>query len=140
MPHIHPTDEAITQVIADSQTRDEPIRMINLLSFRDVAEYAPGDPLPGPSDEPTSGADAYGAYAAVAFPEVKAVGGSQFYMATADQTLIGPESEDWDVVVIIEYPSRGAFLEMVSKPSYQAAVYHRTAALADSRLIMTTGF
>jgi uncharacterized protein (DUF1330 family) len=51
--------------------------------------------------------------------------------------VIGPDSEQWDDAVLIEYPSREAFLEMLSQPEYQAAAPHRTAALEDSRLIMT---
>ena len=70
--------------------------------------------------------------------EVAAVGGSQFYAGVANQTVIGPEDETWDMVAIIEYPSRSAFLEMIAKPSYQACVFHRTAGLADTRIIMTT--
>jgi uncharacterized protein (DUF1330 family) len=74
----------------------------------------------------------------VAMAEVQNVGGSQFYAGIADMTVIGPESESWDLVAIVEYPNREAFLEMVSKPSYQACVFHRTAGLADTRIIMTT--
>ena len=36
-----------------------------------------------------------------------------------------------------ELTSRRAFVEMVSRADYQAVAMHRTAALADSRLIMT---
>jgi len=40
--------------------------------------------------------------------------------------------------VLMEYPSREAFIEMTSSAEYQAISHHRTAALADSRLIATT--
>lgn len=135
---IDPTADALARVQADAQgTDDGPIRMINLLRFRDVADY--GDrPDPAGESAPSTGAEAYRRYAAVAIAEVEAVGGSQFYYATVHQTVIG--DEEWDTVAIVEYPSRAAFLEMISKPSYQAGVYHRTAGLADTRLIMTTGF
>lgn len=139
MPYIDPTPEAITKVLADAEANDGPIRMINLLKFKDVADY--GDqPDPAGDAGPSTGAEAYGRYGAVALPLVATVGGSQFYSAAAHQTVIGPADEEWDMVAIIEYPNRAAFLEMVSKPEYQASVFHRTAGLADTRIIMTTGF
>ena len=136
MASIHPTSAQFEQVIADSVTNTGPIRMINLLKFREHADY--GD-LPDPAQSGTSsGADAYARYGEVAMAEVQKVGGSQFYAGIADMVVIGPESESWDLVAIVEYPNRAAFLEMMSKPSYQACVFHRTAGLADTRIIMTT--
>ena len=47
--------------------------------------------------------------------------------------------ETWDEVLLVEYPSRDAFVAMVQSPAYQAIVHHRSAALRDARLIVTTG-
>jgi uncharacterized protein (DUF1330 family) len=136
MASIDPTADQIEQIVADVGTKTGPIRMINLLKFREQADY--GD-LPDPAENGTStGAEAYARYGEVAMAEVQNVGGSQFYAGLADMTVIGPESESWDLVAIVEYPNRAAFLEMVSTPSYQACVFHRTAGLADTRIIMTT--
>lgn len=55
----------------------------------------------------------------------------------ARATLIGPGDERWDDAILVEYPSRRAFVEMVSKEAYRASAVHRSAALADSRLICT---
>jgi len=49
--------------------------------------------------------------------------------------LIGPGCEHWDKVFIAQYPNAAAFLEMVTSKDYQAIVYHRQAAVDDSRLI-----
>jgi len=49
--------------------------------------------------------------------------------------LIGPPDERWDHVFIAEYPSVGAFVEMIRDPAYREAVKHRQAAVEDSRLI-----
>jgi len=136
MASIDPTRAQIDQVIADSGSKTGPIRMINLLKFREVANY--GD-LPDPAEGGAStGVEAYARYAEVAMAEVQKVGGSQFYSGIADMTVIGPESESWDLVAIIEYPNRAAFLKMISSPDYQACAFHRTASLADTRIIMTT--
>ena len=40
--------------------------------------------------------------------------------------------------MLVRYPSTTAFLSMLADPEYQAATVHRSAALADSRLIGTT--
>ena len=136
MPSIDPTSAQLEDFAAKAGTVTGPIRMVNLLRFRDVADY--GD-APDPAENgPSTGAEAYGRYGAVAIREVEAVGGRQFEASNAHMTVIGPDTEDWDLVAIIEYPSPTAFLEMIAKPSYQAAVHHRTAGLADTRLIMTT--
>ena len=52
-------------------------------------------------------------------------------------SVIAPEGETWDEVLLVQYPFGQAFLNMVQMPDYQAATVHRTAALADSRLIAT---
>jgi uncharacterized protein (DUF1330 family) len=49
--------------------------------------------------------------------------------------LIGPEDERWDLVFIAEYPNPAAFAAMIRDPDYREAVKHRTAAVAESRLI-----
>ena len=49
--------------------------------------------------------------------------------------LIGPSEEKWDECFIAQYPSVGAFVQMVRDPIYREAVKHRQAAVLDSRLI-----
>jgi len=52
--------------------------------------------------------------------------------------VIGPSEESWDEAILVEYPSRSAFVSMVTNEAYQQISEHRTAALADSRLIATS--
>ncbi len=52
--------------------------------------------------------------------------------------LLGPTTERWDDALLVQYPSKQAFLRMIGDPDYQAITVHRTAALEDSRLIATT--
>jgi uncharacterized protein (DUF1330 family) len=49
--------------------------------------------------------------------------------------VIGPGTGEWDLVLFVQYPSRRAFLTMISDPAYLEIHHHRTAALADSRLV-----
>jgi uncharacterized protein (DUF1330 family) len=109
-----------------------PLVMINLLRYRARAQYPPGA-----GQEPCSGREAYQRYGAVALRKVASVGGRVVWMGRVAASVIAPEGEEWDDAVLVEYPSRAAFVAMIALPDYQAAVVHRTAALADSRLIAT---
>jgi uncharacterized protein (DUF1330 family) len=49
--------------------------------------------------------------------------------------VIGPPEERWDDVLLVRYPAFSVLQKLFANPQYQAAVFHRTAALEDSRLI-----
>jgi len=115
--------------------RDHPIEMLNLVRFRAKAVYPTGHDL---ADAGLSGAEAYRGYGAETAPIVARLGASIIWRGTFQTTLIGPQGEAWDEMFIARYPSAHAFLEMVTDPAYRAAVIHRQAAVADSRLIRTT--
>lgn len=112
---------------------ETPIVMINLLKYRERAEYPPGFDA-----EPCSGREAYGRYGAVAMEKLAVVGARIAWAGGVDGCVIAPSDESWDDVALVEYPSREAMLEMISMPDYQAATVHRTAGLENTRLIATT--
>ena len=70
-------------------------------------------------------------------PLIAGAGGRVLFAGRVSASVISPEGEEWDDAVLVEYPSRDAFLKMISSPEYQSAAPHRTAALLDSRLIAT---
>jgi uncharacterized protein (DUF1330 family) len=112
---------------------DRPVVMINLLRFRDRAQYR------SPRNaSPCSGSEAYARYAREAFRFVTAVGGHVIWRGSPKAVLLGPTTERWDDALLVQYPSKQAFLRMIGNPDYQAITAHRTAALEDSRLIATT--
>ena len=88
--------------------------------------------------EQGSGADAYRRYGETAVKMVEEQGGRVLWQGRADQILIGDPTEDWDSVVLVEYPSRKAFIEMVTKPKYEAAHEHREAGLERTVLVAMT--
>ena len=47
--------------------------------------------------------------------------------------LIGSEQR-WDLVLLVEYPSRAAFLGMIGSPEYQAIAHLRSEAITASEL------
>lgn len=123
--HIDPTRPQFDAF--KSLPRDSRIDMLNLVRLRDRAAYADG--------RAATGAEAYAAYGRESAPVFQRVGGTILWRGQPETLLIGPEDEAWDIAFIARYPSGAAFLEMVTDPAYQAAVHHRQAAVADSRLI-----
>jgi uncharacterized protein (DUF1330 family) len=75
------------------------------------------------------GADTYLRYGDAAIGMVEERGGRVLWSGRAEQVLIGDPAADWDVVVLVEYPSRAAFVEMVSSPEYLEAHADREAGL-----------
>jgi uncharacterized protein (DUF1330 family) len=109
-----------------------PIVMVNLLEFRERAEYEPSQPE---VREGISGVEAYQRYGAVAQKCVAEVGGSIVWAGQQAIVFIGRGEQDWDQIVCVRYPSRQAFLWMVFQPHYLAASIHRTAGLERTALL-----
>lgn len=130
MPSIEPTPEQLARLLAEAD--DGAIVMINLLRFRERSEYPAGFDA-----APCSGREAYQRYGMHVLPMLHGVGGKILWSGAAKLVVIGPDEERWDEAVLVQYPSRAAFIAMVTSEAYQKIVDHRTAALADSRLIAT---
>lgn len=111
----------------------QPFALINLLRYKDWADYAPGTVT-----QKCTGREAYERYTELSIPFIDKVGGVPMWRGHLAANLIGPESERWDEVLIMQYPDRRAFEEMLADPGYQATLFHRTAAVRDSRLFGAT--
>ena len=125
--------QQIAKMMSEAETKPGPIQMLNMVRFREIAEYREHE---APEGETPSGRKAYATYSSHAAQFVEAVGGAITWMSAESTVVIGPMDSSWDSVFAVRYPNRGAFVEMVTKPDYQAITHHRTAAVADSRLIM----
>lgn len=115
---------------------DKPIYMLNLLKFKDKAEYADG------RASELSGAEAYGIYAQEVVGHLAKVGGAPMFSAQVERLMLGEVEELWDTTAIAMYPSRKAMLEMIISPDYQASAVHREAGLAGQlniELVSPTG-
>ncbi len=123
--HIDPTREQFGAMMKLAD--DGLVHMLNLIRLRDAAAYDDG--------RKATGAEAYQAYGRESGPIFTRVGGRIVHSWDPKLTLIGPDDEQWDIAFIAEYPNAAAFGEMVKDPAYQAIVFHRQAAVADSRLI-----
>ena len=88
-----------------------------------------------PDGRKATGAEAYAAYGRESGPVFERLGGRIVWQGRFELMLIGPAEERWDHCFIAEYPSVGAFAEMIRDPVYREAVKHRQAAVEDSRLV-----
>lgn len=112
--------------------RDRPINMLNLLLYRDRAEYPEGHEHAGKG---WSGRRAYEEYGRTSGPIFRKLGGTIIWRGSFETMVTGPEGRRWDDGFIAQYPNAGAFFAMIKDPEYQLAVVNRTAALVDSRLV-----
>ncbi|MBV8927688.1 MAG: DUF1330 domain-containing protein [Mycobacteriaceae bacterium] len=96
-----PTSEQIASLAA--RPAGVPVVMVNLLQFR-----APG------------GAERYREYGEAVGPHLQRVGARMLYAGAAPSTVIGDgERPWWDAIIVVEYPSPAAFLDMVSTFFFQ---------------------
>ncbi|WP_422358007.1 DUF1330 domain-containing protein [Qipengyuania flava] len=112
--------------------RDEPIHMLNLLEYREQAEYPQGHEHAGKG---WSGRRAYEEYGKTSGPIFRRVGGTIVWRGSFQTMVTGPDAQRWHDGFVAQYPNAGAFFEMIKDPEYQQAVVNRTAALVDSRLM-----
>ena len=112
----------------------KPVIMLNLLKFKELADYQNECVNNRPSDGITAYYQRYFKYAKM---KIQEAGASIIYSGTVCTELIGYDVAYWDSINLIEYPSIDNFLNMVSTVEYQQLRIHRTASLEDSRLIVT---
>lgn len=108
-----PNEEAFAAF--SKRAGDGPVFMLNLLEFR-----------------PEGGAERYAEYGGAVAPLLARAGGKPIFAGTPSESLIGEGS--WDLMVLVSYPTRQAFLDMVSSPEYQAIEHLRTDAVVRSEL------
>lgn len=78
---------------------EEPFVMLNLLKFKK-----------------DGGREAYFQYIKESGPFVEGVGAKVLYFGIPKELLQG--AEDWDLLMLVQYPSRKAFLKMANNPDY----------------------
>lgn len=107
----------------------EPIQMLNLLKFKEVAAYQDDD------KQSLSGQDAYYLYVAGFRRVMEPKGSKVLFSGDARGFLIGEGEGEWDAVMLIEYPSTQVMLDMFRDEEYQKVQIHREAALEGQLLI-----
>lgn len=115
---VDPTGADLKAFLADDI--GSPVVMVNLLRFN-----------PG-------GRESYREYARK-FAETIAprYGVEVLYAGEGSTALVAEAGQAWDAVLVVRYPSRGAFSAMIADADYQQITALRTAALAQAVLQAT---
>jgi uncharacterized protein (DUF1330 family) len=106
-----------------------PLIMLNLLKFKEMAEYTDGREIG------ISGLEAYAIYGSFMKKRLEADGGRFIFSANTHLLVIGDGDLAWDAVGIVEYASLESFKEIVFSVEYQEMSLHREAGLEHQLLI-----
>ena len=99
---------------------DGPIWMVNLMKYREVAEYSDG------RESSLSGREADDEYAPV---EVLAeIGAEVVFFGDVDQQLLGDDTI-WDRIGVVRYPTRRSFIAMQSRSDFRDKHAHKEAGM-----------
>jgi uncharacterized protein (DUF1330 family) len=113
------------------QGPEGPIYMVNLLKFKEKAEYADG------RETDLTGYEAYQIYAKAVSKLLPVYGGRGFFAGNVTFLALGQVEELWDEIAIAIYPTRGDLLRMSSSKEWQEMSVHRAAGLAGQLNIET---
>ena len=102
---------------------DSPITMLNLLKFKDKAQYEDGRVTN------LTGKEAYSIYGQEVIVHLKKVGAKLIFQGRVSRLMLGEVEELWDSIALAKYPSRKAMLEMMMDSDYQKSEEHRSAGL-----------
>jgi uncharacterized protein (DUF1330 family) len=120
MSNVDPTGKDLKRFLDEDP--GGPVTMLNLLRFK-----------------PEGGRESYNKYAKAIVPFLEKVGGEVLYLGDTSTPLVQPDTgNDWDAVLLVTYPSRQAFSQMVADPEYQRITHLRTEALDAAVLQPTT--
>ena len=105
-----------------------PVTMLNLVKYRDRSLDGDG-----------SGRDAYQRYTQRAQDYVESRGGRVLWAGVVGEAALQDgltdDEVDWDWALLVYYPDRAAFLDMITSPEYLAANEHRTNGLSKHAIL-----
>jgi uncharacterized protein (DUF1330 family) len=122
-----PEPDQIKQLMEGPE--DTPVVMVNLLSFKDQADGG---------NEGMSGRESYMRYGENMRKFVESKGGRFIWTGRVDSMVIGESDADFQIVALVEYPNRKAFLEIASSTHVAEIGQDRKKGLAGQWLIATT--
>ncbi len=97
-----------------------PVVMLNLLRFK-----------------PDGGRERYMQYVEHFNRTAQPYGASTVYLGDGSTALVAEPGQSWDAVLLVQYPSRQAFTDMIRDPEYQKGTHLRTEALEEAVLQAT---
>ena len=82
--------------------------------------------------------DALNAYGEVSLKKAAQLGAEFLYSGVVDQVFLGQDADSCDVVNVVRWPSRTAWVRLWSDPEYVAARPYFEAGLENIRILATT--
>ena len=119
---VFPTDPSRLQAMMEKGP-DGPIFMVNLLKFKDRAEYDDGRPTD------LSGRDAYMIYGRAVAELLPKFDGRGIFAGDVTFLALGQVEELWDEVAIAMYPDRASMVRMSLSEEWREIAVHRSAGL-----------
>ncbi len=118
--------EQVERMVAEP-TRG-PFYMLNLIRFREFAEYRDG------RETNLTGREANAIYSPSDF--LSAIGAGIVFYAPVDNQIDGDDYL-WEEIALVEYPCPTAFFAMTSDPEFQARAIHKDAGV-EKTIVMVT--
>ena len=100
--------------------QDGPVWMINLMHYREAADYQDGQ------QSQISGREADDIYSPV--DVLAKIGAELVFVADVDQQLLGKDPR-WDRVAVVKYPTRKSFIDMQQREDFQEKHVHKDAGM-----------
>ena len=116
---IDPTGADLKRYLAEDP--GGPVVMLNLLRF-----------------QPDTGRAQYDEYVEHFRRTAAPYGAEVLYVGDGGAALVAEKGQEWDAVLLVRYPSRQSFSDMVRDPEYGTGTHLRTGALVEAVLQATT--
>lgn len=132
--YLQPTDQSVRETV-QRLPEEGGFVMLNLFRLRETPDFSEHPEL-----DDGSGASArqlLDRYIAEMDTFLNRYGIARIYLASGAACLIGPPGERWDVVQLVRYPSREAFISLSSDPELKSHVPLRAVSVEDSRVLPT---
>ncbi|MEM8621476.1 MAG: hypothetical protein AAGF73_17325 [Actinomycetota bacterium] len=127
MPRYGDVDKAYATKLATTPPEDDgPVWMVNLMRYREQADYEDG------RQTSRTGREADDEYAPVG--PLAAVGAKIVFVGDVADQFIG-QTPRWDRVAVVRYPTRRSFIEMQQRKDFQKQHEHKEAGMAETIVI-----
>ncbi len=112
----------------EASSDDGPVTMLNLVKYRDRSLDGAG-----------TGREAYQRYTQRAQHHVESRGGRVLWAGVVGEAALQEgmtdDEVDWDWALLVYYPNRAAFVDMVTNSDYLAANEHRMSGLSKHAIL-----
>ena len=129
--YLQASQESVAETI--KRLPEDGFIMLNLFRLRDLPDYSRHPELE--PDTPVSCLELFFRYMANMDQYLAKIGAKRIFLAKGAPCLVGPPGERWDVVQMVQYSSRGAFIDLSSDPDVVAEVPLREVMIEDSRVM-----